>query len=206
MMANDTSIAQDLLDIKAVQIRTENYFTWTSGLKSPIYCDNRLTMSYPHIRRKIVAAFVQQIKALNLQPDIIVGCATAGITHAAWLAEALDLPMAYVRSSPKAHGKGNKIEGEVKQDQKAIVIEDLISTGGSSIEDANVLKDVGVSVEYVFAIFTYGLQRAKDNFTSAGYPLFTISSFDELLNNLENEEKITEVEKNEILNWRNTLN
>src|SRR5699024_12715822 len=114
MMANDTTIVQDLLDIKAVQIRTENYFTWTSGLKSPIYGDNRLTMSYPHIRRKIVAAFVQQIKELNLQPYIIVACATAGITHDEWLAEALDLPMKYVRSSPKANGKGDQMENEEK--------------------------------------------------------------------------------------------
>src|SRR5699024_5146809 len=127
-------IARDLLEIKAVQIKTEGYFTWTSGIESPIYCDNRLTMSYPSIRKKITAAFVEKLEQFNIKPDVIAGCATAGIPHAAWLADALDLPMVYVRSKPKGHGKGNQIEGKVERGQKAVVIEDLISTGGSSLE------------------------------------------------------------------------
>src|SRR5699024_6613252 len=132
-------------------------FTWTSGIESPIYCDNRLTMSYPSIRKKITAAFVEKLEQFNIKPDVIAGCATAGIPHAAWLADALDLPMVYVRSKPKGHGKGNQIEGKVERGQKAVVIEDLISTGGSSLESAKVLRDSGLEVSHVLAIFTYGL-------------------------------------------------
>src|SRR5690625_2295977 len=111
-------ITNDLLQIGAIQIRTENYFTWTSGIKSPIYCDNRLTMSFPQVRKQIVQAFVNKLASLDWKPDCVAGCATAGIPHAAWLAEALDVPMVYVRSSPKGHGKGNQIEGIVQQGQK----------------------------------------------------------------------------------------
>src|SRR5699024_11563524 len=112
-MTLQTEIDEDLLSIKAIQIRQnkEDYFTWTSGIKSPIYCDNRLTMSFPEVRKKIVAAFIEKINGLETKPDVIAGCATAGIPHAAWLAEALGLPMVYVRSKPKGHGKWNQIEG-----------------------------------------------------------------------------------------------
>src|SRR5690625_1577626 len=124
IMKHSHNIAKDLLRIKAVQINAENYFTWTSGLKSPIYCDNRLIMSYPNIRNKVVQMFSDLIIHLKEKPDIIAGCATAGIPHAAWLAESLELPMVYVRSSPKGHGKGNQIEGKIEKGKKAIVIED----------------------------------------------------------------------------------
>src|SRR5699024_3142378 len=129
-MAHHTEVVEDLLAIEAVQIKTkqEEYFTWTSGIRSPIYCDNRLTMSFPDVRKKIVEAFIDKVNQLSTKPDIIVGCATAGIPHAAWLAEALNLPMAYVRSKPKGHGKGNQVEGQLLPGQNALVIEDLIST------------------------------------------------------------------------------
>src|SRR5690625_4172391 len=130
-MELQTTVTNDLLNIGAVQIRTENYFTWTSGIKSPIYCDNRLTMSYPNVRKNIIRAFVNQIEEYGWKPDCIAGCATAGIPHAAWLADELDLPMIYVRSSPKGHGKGNQIEGKLESNQQIVVVEDLISTGGS---------------------------------------------------------------------------
>src|SRR5690625_3307107 len=160
----NNNIAKDLLHIKAVQINTDHYFTWTSGLKSPIYCDNRLTMSYPNIRKKIAQLFKDKINKLEIKPDLIAGCATAGIPHAAWLADLMDLPMVYVRSSPKGHGKGNQIEGAIHKGKKAIVIEDLVSTGGSSINAARALQQEGIEVIAVLAIFTYNLQRSKELF------------------------------------------
>lgn len=202
-MASNHDIVQDLLDIKAVQIKTDGYFTWTSGIQSPIYCDNRLTMSYPAIRKKIAKAFAAKVRALDVQPDVIAGCATAGITHAAWLADELDLPMVYVRSKPKAHGKGNQIEGFVKAGQKAIVIEDLISTGGSSIESAQALQAEGVEVLEVMAIFTYGLAKAEQQFADAGLTFSTISGFDALVDLLEQKQEISAAEKAALLEWRN---
>lgn len=201
-MGNKHNIVQDLLDIKAVQIKTDGYFTWTSGIQSPIYCDNRLTMSYPDVRRKITDAFAEMIEALDEKPDVIAGCATAGIPHAAWLADRLNLPLVYVRSKPKAHGKGNQIEGEVKPGQKAIVIEDLISTGGSSILSANALRDEQVEVLGVMAIFTYGLKKADEEFKKADLPFSTISSFDKLIDLLEQQNEISAADKARLLEWR----
>src|SRR5699024_2298700 len=148
-MELQTEVAKDLLKIDAVQIKTNaaDYYTWTSGIKSQIYYDNRLTMSYPEERNKIATASKAMLESLPHKPDVSAGCATAGIPRAAWLADALDLPMVYVRSKPKGHGKENQIEGLVEKEQKAIVIEDLISTGGSSIEAADALKEQGVEVE-----------------------------------------------------------
>src|SRR5690625_2264319 len=200
-----TEITAKLLEIEAVQIRTENYFTWTSGIKSPIYCDNRLTMSYPEVRQKIVQGFVALLHTLQWKPENIAGCATAGIPHAAWLAEHLQLPMVYVRSSPKGHGKGNQIEGKVSKGQKVVVIEDLISTGGSSLEAVRVLQNVGADVLGVLAIFSYGLEKAERNFSDAKVAMHTITSYDYLLDMLEKEQKITDAEKTELKAWRNLL-
>lgn len=196
-------IARDLLKIKAVQIKIDSYFTWTSGIKSPIYCDNRLTMSYPDIRKKIAKAFVTKLEENSQKPDVIAGCATAGIPHAAWLADELNIPMVYVRSSPKGHGKGNQIEGKIERGDNVIVIEDLISTGGSSIDSANVLKEAGANVLGVLAIFTYGLKKGKDNFANENIELDTITSFDYLIDALLEDGDITENEKSELLKWRN---
>lgn len=198
-------IAKDLLQIKAVQIKTTEYFTWTSGIKSPIYCDNRLTMSYPTIRKKIVQAFIDQIKNMDVQPDVIAGCATAGIPHAAWIADELNLPMIYVRSKPKGHGKGNQIEGLIQNGDKVVVIEDLISTGGSSIEAAKVLMDEGANVLGVLAIFTYGLEESKNQFEKVQLPYYSITSFDSLINILMEDAEITMEQKNNLLQWRNEL-
>lgn len=207
MMGRQTEIAKDLLDIKAVQIKTqeEQFFTWTSGIRSPIYCDNRLTMSYPEVRKKITRAFVAKIKKLATKPDVIAGCATAGIPHAAWVAHELDLPMVYVRSKPKGHGKGNQIEGKVEHGQKVIVIEDLISTGGSSLETARVLKEAGLDVLAVYAIFTYGLEISNRRFQAANIPFDTITSFDYLLGVLVQNNDLTEEDKIKLLTWRNEL-
>lgn len=205
MMDYRKEITNDLLNISAIQIRTDDYFTWTSGIKSPIYCDNRLTMSYPQTRKKIVKAFMHKIEQLQWKPECIAGCATAGIPHAAWLAEALDLPMVYVRSSPKGHGKENQIEGIIQSGQNVVVIEDLISTGGSAIQVAEVLKDAGANVLGVLAIFSYGLKSAKDNFKRAKITYDTITEYDFLLEMLERENTISEAEKTELKAWRDLL-
>lgn len=204
-MGQQYEIARDLLAIKAVQIKTDSYFTWTSGIKSPIYCDNRLTMSYPDIRTKIIKAFVQKLAESDIKPDVIAGCATAGIPHAAWLADELNLPMVYVRSSPKGHGKGNQIEGKIEKGDKVIVIEDLISTGGSAIEAANVLKQDGANVLGVLAIFTYGLKKATEHFNKEEIEFDTITSFDYLVEALLVDGAITEEEQTSLLKWRNGM-
>src|SRR5690625_2752716 len=206
-MGLQTDIARNLLQIEAVQIKTEQaaYFTWTSGIRSPIYCDNRLTMSYPIIRKRIVTAFVEMLVASPYKPDVIAGCATAGIPHAAWLADALDLPMIYVRSKPIGHGKENQIEGVATQGQKVLVIEDLISTGCSSIDTANVLREQGMDVEAVFAIFTYGLKKAAIRFQDEMLPLQTITGFDHLLTVLVEDKEITTEDEQDLLAWRNQL-
>lgn len=204
-MELQNKVARALLEIEAVQIKTDGYFTWTSGIQSPIYCDNRLTMSYPEIRTQIAKAFAEKLVELNMTPDVIAGCATAGIPHAAWLADELNVPMAYVRSKPKGHGKGNQIEGKVEIGQKVLVIEDLISTGGSSIDAAKVLREEGADVLGVFAIFTYGLQKAVDRFKQEDLFMDTITNFDHLLDVLREDGKINSEDTSRLLKWRDQL-
>jgi len=204
-MVSSHNIVKDLLKIKAVQIHTKKYFTWTSGLKSPIYCDNRLTMSYPQIRKKIMQLFIEKVNDLKEKPNIIAGCATAGIPHAAWLADALDLPLVYVRSAPKEHGKGNQIEGVVASGQKAVIIEDLVSTGGSSLNVAKALQNEGIEVLAVLAIFTYGLQKSIDQFKREQIPLYTLTTFDELVDILVEDNQLNAQERQELITWRNHL-
>lgn len=202
-MGRSRDIAKELLDIKAVQISPDDYFTWTSGIKSPIYCDNRLTMSYPSVRTIIADAFVELIEQLGWMPDVIAGCATAGIPHAAWLAEKLNLPLVYVRSKPKGHGKENQIEGRLEAGQRVVVIEDLISTGGSSIEAANVLKQEGANVLGVLAIFTYGLRVAEQRFSEAQLAYRTLTDYNEVLAWLADDGLISSVVQKEMEEWRN---
>ncbi|MBP1968167.1 orotate phosphoribosyltransferase [Virgibacillus natechei] len=204
-MAVSHELARDLLAIEAVKINTKSYFTWTSGMKSPIYCDNRLTMSHPEIRRKISKYFAQLIENMEEKPDVIAGCATAGIPHAAWLADTLNLPMVYVRSTPKGHGKENQIEGTFEKGQKVLVIEDLISTGSSSIEAAKALRNEGGEVIGVLAIFTYGLQTSIQQFSAENLSFQTITSFDQLIDALVKDAKIEKEEESELLSWRNNL-
>lgn len=198
-------VARDLLDIKAVQIKTDGFFTWTSGIQSPIYCDNRLTMSYPSIRKKITKAFIEKIDQMDQKPEVIAGCATAGIPHAAWLADELGLPMVFVRSKAKGHGKGNQIEGEIPAGKRVIVIEDLISTGGSVLNAAQALKDAGADIIGVLAIFTYGLEKAELQFEAANVEYDTITNYDELLNILQISGKINDDERLKLETWRNNL-
>lgn len=205
-MVIEKELVQDLLDIRAVQINVKDYFTWTSGVKSPIYCDNRLIMSYPEIRKKVTDGFIARLEANNWRPDVIAGCATAGIPHAAWLSTALDLPLVYVRSKPKAHGKGNQIEGIIEPGQRVVVIEDLISTGGSAIQAAQALTAAGADVTGVLAIFSYGLEKASSNFKAANFIHETVTNFDELLEALTISGELSNEEMHELLNWRDTLN
>ncbi|QGH34455.1 orotate phosphoribosyltransferase [Gracilibacillus salitolerans] len=204
-MLKSKEIANALYEIDAIQIRPDRSFVWTSGIHSPIYCDNRLTMSYPEVRKQIVKQFAEIIDQLEEKPDVIAGCATAGIPHAAWLADYLNLPMVYVRSKPKGHGKQNQIEGKIEQGDKVIVIEDLISTGGSSIDSALVLQEAGAEVLSVLAIFSYGLNKADKQFKDANIPFTTITNFDILAGALVENREITEAEKVDLLSWRDEL-
>ena len=175
------TLAEALLDIGAVALAPDDPFTWASGLRSPIYCDNRLTLAYPPVRRLIAGGFADLVAAHELEPEVVAGTATAGIPHAAWLAERLDLPMAYVRSKPKGHGRGNRIEGRVEAGQHLVLVEDLISTGGSSLQAVSALREADARVEAVLAIFSYGLPQAAMRFKEARLPLHVLTTFDTLL-------------------------
>ena len=194
-MTLERKLAKELLAIEAVALRPNNYFTWTSGIKSPIYCDNRITMSYPSIRREIAAGMVEVIKEKYQAVEVIAGTATAGIPHAAWVSELLDLPMIYVRDSAKKHGKTNQIEGRVLEGQKVVIIEDLISTGLSSLKVAKALREAGAEVLGVVAIFSYELTKAHEAFSQAGVEYITLTNYPVLVKE--------DVEK--LLEWRNQL-
>jgi len=174
-------IAKDLLAIEAIFLQPNAPFTWASGIKSPIYCDNRITMSYPQVRRAIAQGLAENIKTRFPDVEVIAGTATAGIPHAAWVAELLDLPMVYIRSQAKAHGKGNQIEGRITPNQKMVVIEDLLSTGGSVLEACSAAKREGADVLGVAAIFTYELPQVAANFAEAGLPFVTLTNYSTLI-------------------------
>lgn len=174
-------IAADLLDIKAVYLKPEDPFTWASGIKSPIYTDNRITLSYPETRDLIENGFVATIKEEFPEVEVIAGTATAGIPHGAIIADKMGLPFSYIRSKPKDHGAGNQIEGRVVKGQKMVIIEDLISTGGSVLDAVKAAKEAGLEVLGVVAIFTYELPKAKVNFDQVGVNLVTLSSYSELI-------------------------
>jgi len=174
-------IAGSLLEIGAVALRPNDPFTWTSGIRSPIYCDNRLTMSFPAIRDAIAEGFATLIRTHYPDAEVIAGTATAGIPHAAWVAQKLNLPMAYIRDKAKGHGKQNQIEGLIKDGQKVVVIEDLISTGGSSLKAALAVKEAGGDVKGVLAIFTYQFAQAEKAFEDEGIELKTLSSYSALI-------------------------
>ncbi|MCM3759389.1 orotate phosphoribosyltransferase [Alkalihalobacillus oceani] len=195
-------IARYLLDIEAVHLRPNQPFTWTSGIRSPIYCDNRLTLSYPEVRRTIIQGFVDYVKTEKMDVDVIAGTATAGIPHAALLSEALELPMIYVRGSAKGHGKQNQIEGKVEPGQKVILVEDLISTGGSVIQAAEALRENGVEVVGVVAIFTYEFKKAEEALKEAKLPTYILTSYSELLKVAMENGTLTEEEKERLAEWR----
>lgn len=174
-------MARALLEIKAVTLSPGKPYKWASGRLSPVYCDNRLTMAHPSVRAMITVGFETIMRRQELNCDGVVGTATAGIPHAAWLADRLRLPMGYVRSKPKKHGQGNQIEGFQENGAKVVVIEDLVSTGMSSTAVIQPLSQAGMTVKAILAIFTYGLEAADHAFQKAGVPLFTLTSFPELI-------------------------
>ena len=171
-------IAKDLLKIKAVFFRPDEPFTWASGIKSPVYCDNRLTLTAPEVRCDVENAIAEAVKTYFPEAEVLMGTATAGIAHAAIVAHMMGLPMGYVRSGAKDHGRQNRIEGELKKGQKVVVIEDLISTGGSVIEVVDALRDAGAEVLGVVSIFTYGMEKASRRFAEAGVTAVSVTDFD----------------------------
>lgn len=198
-------IAEQLVEIGALQLSPKDPFTWTSGIKSPIYCDNRMTMSFPTVRTMIVEAFVKKIKEDYSEIEAVSGCATAGIPHAAWIAERLDLPMTYVRGSAKKHGKQNQIEGQIKPGQKVLVVEDLISTGKSSIAAAQAIEEAGAEVIGVLAIFTYGLASTTEAFEKSGFKFETLTNFDTLVKIMDVNGNITTEDKAILREWQKDL-
>lgn len=190
------------MKIEAVALRPQEPFTWTSGIKSPIYCDNRLTLSYPEIRSYIADAFAELIATEYPGTEVIAGTATAGIPHAAWVADKLNLPMAYIRDKAKGHGKQNQIEGIISPGQKVIVIEDLISTGGSSLKAAQAVQEAGGEPLAVLAIFSYELDRATNAFSEAGIPLQSLSNYSTLIDVALGQGKIAAEDVELLQSWR----
>lgn len=173
-------IAKDLLKIKAVFFRPEEPFTWASGIKSPVYCDNRLTLTAPEVRTDVEKGLAQLVKENYPDAEVLMGTSTAGIAHAAITAHLLDMPMGYVRSGAKDHGRQNQIEGRLEKGQKVVVVEDLISTGGSVIEVVNVLREAGADVLGVVSIFTYGMQKGIDRLKEANVKNVSLTDFDHI--------------------------
>ena len=195
-------IAEHLLHIEAVFLRPNNPFTWASGIKSPIYCDNRLTLSYPNVRKDIEKSMVDLVKEKFPECEVLMGTATAGIPHAALMAEILDLPMGYVRGGVKSHGRNNQIEGKIKEGMKVVVVEDLVSTGGSSIECVEALREAGCDVLGMVAIFTYGLEKANINFEKANCEYYSITDYDTLIDVAMEKEYIKEEDLEKLKAWK----
>lgn len=199
-MNQATEIAKILLDIKAVTLNLQKPYRYSSGLLSPIYCDNRLIISYPKKRKRVIDALLQLIEEKHLQFDVIAGTATAGIPHAAWIADRLNLPMVYVRDKAKIYGKQNQIEGHLEQGQKVLVVEDLISIGKSAIAASFALCQFA-TVEDCIAIFSYQLSSTQQNFANAHLNYYTLSDFKTLINVAVVEGYITEEERQKVLAW-----
>lgn len=196
------TVAENLLKIKAIKIQPDNPFTWSSGWKSPIYCDNRLTLSYPEIRTFIKEELCQLVLKHFPEVEGIAGVATAGIPQAALIADALNLPLIYVRSKPKGHGMENMIEGDITVAKKWVVIEDLVSTGGSSLKAVKAIQEQEAEVVGMAAIFTYGFPEATRNFQSAGIPLRTLSDYEALLRIAEENKTIENSQVKSLQEWR----
>lgn len=201
-MSYSAKVSKDLLEIGAVSIQPNDPFTWTSGMKSPIYCDNRITMSYPEIRNTIVEAFVSIISQYYPEVEVIAGTATAGIPHAAWIAQKLNLPMVYIRSSAKKHGKGKQIEGTFEPDAKMVIIEDLISTGSSVINAVQEARREGAEVLGVAAIFTYELDISTYAFDELQVTLKTITTYSEMIQVALESGRIKDSDRTSLMEWK----
>jgi len=205
MIFNDDKalkVAEFLLQIKAVKLQPNDPFTWASGIKSPIYCDNRVTLSYPNIRTFIRQEYAETLVETFGKPDVIAGVATGGIAQGALVAQELGLPFIYVRSEAKKHGMGNQIEGFYEEGQKVVVIEDLISTGGSSLKAVDALRDANLDVKGLVAIFTYGFNVAEENFENAKCPYRTLTNYNILLEQAKSSSMISEEEATSLLEWK----
>lgn len=196
------TLAGSLLQIKAIKLNTVNPFTWASGMRSPIYCDNRITLSYPKIRTYIRQQFVDAILDHYEKPDVVAGVATGGIAQGALVAQELGLPFVYVRSDKKSHGLNNQIEGVIEAGQSVVVVEDLVSTGGSSLRAVEALREKGANVKGMLAIFTYGLAVAEENFRAADCDLITLTDYEMLLKKATEHEFINDKDMRSLIRWR----
>lgn len=196
-------IAKDLLSIKAVFFRPDEPFTWASGIKSPVYCDNRLTLAYPEVRTHVEKALAKTVKEIYPEAEALMGTSTAGIAHAAITAQILGLPMGYVRSGAKDHGRKNQIEGKLEKGQKVVVVEDLISTGGSVIEVVNVLREAGAEVLGIVSIFTYGMKKGLDRLAEAEVKNVSLTNFDAIAEIAAQEGYIAETDVERLIAFRN---
>ena len=199
----EKKIAKDLLSIQAVFLRPEEPFTWASGIKSPIYCDNRLTLTSVPVRNDVEAGLAEIVRTKFPEAEVLMGTSTAGIAHAAITATILNLPMGYVRSGAKDHGRGNQIEGRLEKGQKVVVIEDLISTAGSCIEVVNVLREAGADVLGVASIFTYGMKKGLDRLAEANVTNYSLSNLDTLVEVAAEEGYIAQEDKQRLIAFRN---
>jgi len=198
----ERAIARILMEVGAVTLRASPPFQWASGRLAPIYCDNRLIMSDPEKRIRVAEGFVRAIEARGWSPEVIAGTATAGIPHAAWVAHLMSLPMVYVRSAAKGHGKENRIEGRLERGRRVVLIEDLISTGGSSLDAAAALVDAGAALEGLVAIFTYGLSTAAARFAEARVDAIALSSFGALMEEALAQGALTASQKAILSDWQ----
>lgn len=201
-MSIQKEIAQTLLQINAIKLSPATPFTWASGWKSPIYCDNRKILSYPAARRQVYEAFAEVIAQKYPQAEVVAGVATGAIAWGAGAAEIMGKPFIYVRSAPKSHGMTNQVEGYYKPGQKVVVVEDLVSTGGSSLNAVEALKAAGVEVLGMVAIFTYGFPTATENFAAAGVELTTLSNYGTLIETAIEKDYVKESELETLKQWR----
>ncbi|MBL1281012.1 MAG: orotate phosphoribosyltransferase [Fluviicola sp.] len=195
-------VAEFLLQIKAIKLKPNDPFTWASGIKSPIYCDNRVTLSYPQIRTYIRQGYAESVLDYFGKPDVIAGVATGGIAQGALVAQELGLPFIYIRSEAKAHGMGNQIEGYYEEGQKVVVIEDLISTGGSSLKAIEALREAKLDVKGLIAIFTYGFDIAHSAFADAECPYVTLTDYETMLTKALDNNLISEDDLSSLQEWR----
>ncbi len=203
MVSNETAVAEKLLQVNAVKLNIANPYTWASGWKSPIYCDNRKVLSFPYVRDFIKSELCSVIFERFGNADFLAGVATAGIAWGAMAADQLKLPYMYVRPKPKEHGLGNQIEGSYTAGQKVLVIEDLISTGKSSLQVCDVLRNEGLEVVGMVSIFNYGFPQAHEAFASAGVPYVSLTNYEVLINLATQKGIVDANEVNSLLNWRN---
>lgn len=194
------SFAAELLRVGAVALRPDEPFTWASGRLAPIYCDNRLTLADPALRRTVAARFADLLA--GDAPTVVAGTATAGIPHATLLADRLDLPLVYVRSAAKAHGTGRRVEGRLPDGARAVVVEDTVSTGGSSLAAVEALRAEGATVDTMVALFTYGLPAAAEAFRDAGVRLVTLADYDALVAQAARENRLTPAQRDALAAWR----